>query len=495
MAANQRKCSSWALAVTPDDKSSSAVVEPVADVDAKTSSFTPSPNTTCRCRHLEECMFPRYLNLDAKQMDNFSMKKVHPELLGGNAARLYIESLHLKPFMKDEETLMLEQSSKTKENQGHHTTPKRPCLPLRRNSPDSKRISCDGSTNQDNDEEVLTDRSILSQMYFGGFEAKRACYLSNNYDRETLSGVAGSYHKQLVPNATILSFVEVVPKHSKTMSTSSEPKLPPNEDFKRVLLSEKRLTKLRNQLKLHNRLDLLDNFVMNDPSDNPPKEDVDFKRLQGLIKPISGYIPPDSHAAKCTKDKVSVSQNIRDSTVLGTSSSTSETAPDTNIQTPKTILKRKGPNSLEVSPQQISVDSSPNMAKTARKTIGMSTSKNASTSHDSLYTHVVQEGKDQSLAANLLLDAFRSSRRRYMSREDFKCAWCSSSNKDDKSGYKCCAGDTLMQCLECNLIGCGSSLSDKDCGNQHIMLHFLLSGHRYGECCKKYNLQHLSGVS
>ena len=459
MAANKRKCSSWALAVN----SSNAVVDPIADGDVD-KSFTPSLSTTCRCRHLEECMFPRYLNLDAKPIDDFSMKTVHPDLHGKNAARLYVESLHLKPFVKDEETIISEQSPTPSR------TPKRPCLPLRRNLSESKETSCDQCTNQDRDEGI-TDRSKLSQMYFGGFDGKRTCYLSNDDSREPSSGVAASYHHQLRSNTSILPPMN----HQSKDKNPVVPKLPLNEDFNRCLLSEKRLTKLRNQLGLHDRLDEFDNAVVSDPPDNLPKEDGDFKRLQGLIKPISGYIPLGVHVNM--KKMIGNSHSIQDSYEL--SSPMSETAQDTNIQTPNTILKRKGPHSLEVTPQHISVDSSSAVtARTERTTFNTSL---LNPSHDSVYQQVVQQGKDQLIAANLLLEAFRSSRKRYMSSEDFKCAWCALSNKNDKSNYACCAGDTLMQCLECNLIGCGSSLGDRACGKQHIMLHFLLSGHRYGE--------------
>ena len=60
-----------------------------------------------RCRHLEECMFPRFLSLDCKHIDNFCMG-----LNVKNPGRTYIEALHLRDFLKDPNMII-------SENDGH----------------------------------------------------------------------------------------------------------------------------------------------------------------------------------------------------------------------------------------------------------------------------------------------------------------------------------------------------------------------------------------
>ena len=133
---------------------------------------------------------------------------------------------------------------------------------------------------------------------------------------------------------------------------------------------------------------------------------------------------------------------------------------------------------------------------------------------ESSYDRVVQEGLEASLAANLLLDSFRRNRRTYWANKfnnanALTCVWCSVSNnattrdmndsndefgviKDDISfkKYSCAShmswgatGDALIQCMECGFVGCGPRfLDERGCGSQHAMLHFLMSGHKFGEC-------------
>jgi hypothetical protein len=129
---------------------------------------------------------------------------------------------------------------------------------------------------------------------------------------------------------------------------------------------------------------------------------------------------------------------------------------------------------------------------------------------ESLHTRAVREGKDASFVANKILSSFRQNRRKFWNTRntsEIKCLWCSSIESAKKStnnpparefgaiesphisakgGQRgndlitCPSGDNLIQCLECDLIGCRSGLVG---GESHSMLHFLMSGHRYGVTC------------
>ena len=130
---------------------------------------------------------------------------------------------------------------------------------------------------------------------------------------------------------------------------------------------------------------------------------------------------------------------------------------------------------------------------------------------ESLHKRAVHEGKDASFAANNMLSSFRQNRRKFWNasnKSEMKCVWCSSSDdaaiqstnnhplrefgviKDTRVSKKgdgcdnelvaCALGDNLIQCLECNLIGCRSGFVG---GKSHAMLHFLMSGHKYGVTC------------
>jgi hypothetical protein len=130
---------------------------------------------------------------------------------------------------------------------------------------------------------------------------------------------------------------------------------------------------------------------------------------------------------------------------------------------------------------------------------------------ESLHKRAVHEGKDASFAANRMLSTFRQNRRNFWSvrkKSEMRCVWCSCSDeastksthnhpahkfgvikdalvskKGDQCGNAlvvCASGDNLIQCLECNLIGCRSGFVG---GKSHAMLHFLMSGHKYGVTC------------
>lgn len=509
---NQRKASSWALAVK-QEKISTEDVYTEGDGDGETSSsassherfnarsLTPTPKNTCRCRHLEECMFPRYLTLDAKTLDDFCMGKVD-EHHGKNAARLYIESLHLKPFLKDKETLMKEHTAKRKEvqnSQGKHKKSdygagKRPrVLPLKRNSsPDSK--AKPGPSPRQVKSEGIVDQNLLAQTYFGGINGKRTWFLSNNNKTDAGGGIAATYCPVLPPS-TVLSLNQWnnkthagILRVGKKKSTKDGAVLSPDEKFDNALSSEKKLATLRSQLRLHDRAGLLDHYVTSESTDAPPNDDEEVKCLDRLIKPITGYSPPKIVASD--SDAISNTNSSLDGQVIQTA------RPNNKTKTPNTKEEVKDITSPEkISQSSVNFTSeSPNnneqstvpleLVTTIVSTGDGNTSKpkesngSSSPTHAEAYKSVIAEGKEQSLTANLLLEAFRCNRKRFWSNvcnsQNIKCAWCSSSKTDDGSD-KAETGDGLIQCLECDLVGCGSS------ANQHIMLHFLLSGHRYGK--------------
>ncbi|KAL7547769.1 hypothetical protein ACHAWF_011051 [Thalassiosira exigua] len=139
---------------------------------------------------------------------------------------------------------------------------------------------------------------------------------------------------------------------------------------------------------------------------------------------------------------------------------------------------------------------------------------NLHTSPEANFDRAVRQGKEASLAANLLLEAFRRNRRNFWAsklkkRPPPKCAWCpvgcsafanataksnskfgvindSATSPDEGTLFRTreVAGDALIQCLECDLVGCAPrSLGGGEDGSQHAMLHFLMSGHRWGVTC------------
>lgn len=274
------------------------------------------------------------------------------------------------------------------------------------------------------------------------------------------------HHSDSEQNACVLKSN----RHETTNNTSSS-----DEKFNDMLSSEKKLATLRNQMKLYNRLDVLDNFVVSSgQSSTLMTKDAEAQRLQGLIVAIDGYVPPSIDASG---SKQSDASPDRGSNVVEASHPASETKTKTdgspsqkNMQTPESTSGSKSNNS------------SPDKSSSPEKSDAQVLANISPTHHTDAYRDAVKEGQAQSMAANMLLESFRCNRKSYLSNREFKCAWCSSTTDD--SNRDCCSGDGLIQCLDCNLVGCGTSLSmDGSCGKQHMMLHFLLSGHRYGEHC------------
>ena len=64
------------------------------------------------------------------------------------------------------------------------------------------------------------------------------------------------------------------------------------------------------------------------------------------------------------------------------------------------------------------------------------------------------------------------------------CKQCSTVSKQGKTHVRMPRGDELMMCLECSMIACGPvSLSYNQKSKQHLLQHFLVSGHSFGITC------------
>lgn len=495
----------------------------------ETACLIPTTRETSRCRHLEECMFPRYLNLDCKLLDDFCRGRVEEQSHGKNAARLYIESLHLKPFLKDKVTLTTESNAKRKEMQAQLNKDKkaeegalkRPRLPLRRNSGETK-IRSEQATKQDKGEGV-TDQTILSQMYFGGFNGKRTWFLSNNGKTEAGGGIAASYC-QVLPTSTVLSLNQWnchskrkpnpgVLKVGKKRTINNSATSPSEEKFNHILSSEMKLATLRSQLKLHNCLDLLDSIAAKSSSDALSRSDEETRLLERLIQPIAGYTPSPidtSDSGKSENNRIQLDNKVKET-------SSNHKDESRNFETDRNAKSRINLMKLPDSPLNSTTGSSnfshsvltqavPSDSKTTsgvpdKKEKGSIQGSNVSNSatpsaYNAAYKRVIYEGKAQAMAANFLLESFRRSRRAFWSNSrnnvQIRCAWCSFTKNGDSEKIRA-TGDALIQCLECDVIGCGSkSFGEESCVRQHIMLHFLLSGHRYGmyqqDCQQVYKI-------
>jgi hypothetical protein len=340
-------------------------------------------------------------------------------------------------------------------------------------------------------------------MYFGGFDGKRTWFLSNNGKTEAGGGIAASYC-QVLPSSTVLSLNQCschgkrkpnpgVLKVGKKKTINDSAASRSEEKFNYILSSEMKLATLRSQLKLHNCLDLLDNFAAKSSSDALPRGDEQVRLLERLIKPIAGYTPPPIDASDSGKSENNHNQ-LGNKVIEKSSDQRDETR---NFETDRNAESRINLTKLPDSPlnsttrstsnsHSVLTQAGPSESKTAsgvrdKKEKGSIQGSNVSNSATPAYKRVIYEGKAQAMAANLLLESFRRSRRAFWSNSrnnvGVRCAWCSST-KNGVSEEIRATGDSLIQCLECDVIGCGSKSSgEESCVRQHIMLHFLLSGH------------------
>jgi|AntRauTorckE5430_2_1112549.scaffolds.fasta_scaffold00851_11 hypothetical protein len=82
------------------------------------------------------------------------------------------------------------------------------------------------------------------------------------------------------------------------------------------------------------------------------------------------------------------------------------------------------------------------------------------------------------------LEVIRQNRLSYWNRDDMNCSSCVKKSKPGKLKSCLPCGDSLMQCLDCSLIGCGSILTSSDgSSKRHLQQHFLLSNHNFAITC------------
>ena len=126
------------------------------------------PPSICRCRHLEECMFPRFLSLNCKQIDDFCIGCVDDDTVvrnnDNNPGRIYIEALHLKEFLKSPESIIAA-------------------------------VSRDHSKNN--------MKTAANEEFYGGLEGKRTLYIAHN-DGSNNVGNRKSKRKEPTNNDEIL---------------------------------------------------------------------------------------------------------------------------------------------------------------------------------------------------------------------------------------------------------------------------------------------------
>lgn len=508
-----------------------AVVEPNPFRDPAIAHCSVLTNDAVRCRHLEECMFPRFLTLDCNQLDDFTLGHVDGGESRKNLGRIYIESLHLKEFLKDPESILAHRRSLMKEapgkstgkrsretkksksdvsssssislsskkskskeqNQKSRTTPKPSSQTLSSTSAASKRIKLSPE-----EMERVTNSNLLSQSYFGGLEGKRTWLVANAHRKGVGGGIASS-HCQLVPSSTLhVNSAE----QSDSKILEAKEKLSSDDYFKSLVASEIKLASLRKLFRLHDRTAMIEKFISNRSDDSRPLEDRETKVLESLLKPPTGFVMPDTllkdedksknHIEKSEND-TNNNQNKHNEIPALTADKSNELKSQNNLSsTPSSSTNINASNARK------SKDNPKKDRWTASASKRISSSKIVNT--ESSYDRALQEGKQASIRANLLLDAFRRNRRNFWTNQPPKCLWCpckskeSTSNKTTPNGSKvgvnsinesilsCASGDSLIQCLECDMVGCGPTfLDNRDGNNQHAMLHFLMSGHKFGE--------------
>lgn len=427
-----------------------------------------------RCRHLEECMFPRFLSLDCKQIDDFCMgwNVKNPE-------RTYIEALHLREFLKTPETII------TKKNGGSSIGIGKRGLNNSSLRSISKKIKVESDAR-------VADSCRLSQAYLGGIEGRRTWLLQNSHNFQAKKD-AVTY----------------------------------DEALDGLISSEIDLVSLRRAMRLHDQSVPLFSY-----------EDDDLKRLMNLVKPLPVFSLPrlgssDRVASSIEAvdtiiggDQVSNEKTMSSSTPAALSDFASHVM-DINGNKNDTYKSDPGP----VVSNDIVIPQSPNESPlqpgedvlTSNTQHAQRVAKTRQLSHrlKSNFKCSLHKGKEAALAANKLIESFRRNRRKFYGNEKaYTCAWCPASNvpstksrtsfnsqfgvirdsiisdKDNSCLHYGASGDALIQCLECNLVGCAPNVLNRGGSGktQHAMLHFLMSGHRFGELCRgtiSYESTHL----
>ena len=419
-----------------------------------------------RCRHLEECMFPRFLSLDCGEIDDFCMGwNVR------NPGRTYIEALHLRDFLKSTEAILSEKngaslrgSGKRGLNSNTSSQPKKLSHPST-----SKKIKVETDAR-------VADSGRLSQAYLGGMEGKRTWHLQNSHSIHAKKE-ASTYDKAL--DDLISSEIDLV--------------------------SSRRAMRINDQ-----SIPLYFN------------EDDELKRLMNLVKPLPGFSPPNLESSGRVVSPISNRKAMSSGTpstlpdfhshvvdINGNKDDTCKSEPGERIDpgpivSNDTVIPHRSPNESPLPPRE-NAHHANRISKTRQSSLHLQSE------------YPLHEGKEAALAANKLIESFRRNRRnvwaqKHIHEKAYTCAWCPASRASftkagtslifqfgvvrdnivsEKDNSSClhdgASGDALIQCLECNLVGCAPNLLNKGSGGkvaQHAMLHFLMSGHRFGELCR-----------
>jgi len=510
-----------------------AVVEPNPFRDPAIAHCSVLTNDAVRCRHLEECMFPRFLTLDCNQLDDFTLRHVDGGDTRKNLGRIYIESLHLKEFLKDPESILAHRRSLMKEapgkstgkrsretkksisavgssssislsskkskskeqNQKSKTTPKLSSQTLSSTSAASKERKLSPE-----EMERVSNSNLLSQSYFGGLEGKRTWLVANAHRKGVGGGLASS-HCQIVPSSTLH---DNSADQSDSKILEGKEKSTSDDYFKSLVASEIKLASLRKSFRLHDRTAMIDKFISNRSDDSRPLEDRETKVLESLLKPPTGFVVPDTllkdedqskNPTEKSENDTNNNQNKHSEIPAFAADKSSDLKSENKL--PSTTSSSTNNNASNA---RKSKDNPKKDRGTASASKRNSSSKVVNT--ESAYDRALQEGKQASIRANLLLDAFRRNRRNFWTNLPPKCLWCPSEstestnkkttpnvskvgvNSMNESILSRASGDSLIQCLECDMVGCGPTFLDNRYGNnQHAMLHFLMSGHKFGVTC------------
>jgi len=83
------------------------------------------------------------------------------------------------------------------------------------------------------------------------------------------------------------------------------------------------------------------------------------------------------------------------------------------------------------------------------------------------------------------LEVIRQNRLSYWNCEEMGCKNCLKNSKQGSDRSHLPHGDSVMQCLDCSLVGCGSDFltSDDESSKRHMQRHFLLSNHNFAITC------------
>ena len=499
---------------TQGTTSSCTTIRPDPMKDNSNNYLSSITRDACRCRHLEECMFPRTLSLNCKQMDDFCIGRVDDDDDNNNTntkknlGRVYIEALHLRQFLKSPESIIAERNATIK--RGHSVSSS--------SSPSPKKKNRSSSPSKQSRDKNDTNR--LSQEFLGGFEGKRTWFVANDYQnvRRELASVKkskpvtddealdyllsaeiklvstrhsmGLNDRTIPPGVDELTMLEKLVKpipHSEVAAVEqqdkiAEPSLTSNmtnsgEDASNINVEQS----ANDDGKMPN--DEAPAVMSLTTTDGPPQsqpmdvDDTNEDKSNEIIAPL-----PFLSNNNCDK-------SIDEET--GVKTGETEVLPSSKEELPFNVLEREIQSSDE---KKLLKD---NSIKSRQK---------------DKFDRAMLEGKEASLAANNLLESFRRNRRAFWrdqklnSGKAFTCAWCptnciqSNKAKEKSSNFESgviqndCASseldndvhqtEALFQCLECGLVGCSPLLPNKESSdNQHAILHFLMSGHKFGVTC------------